>query len=341
MSLSRWKSSGWAILTFVGLLVLFTLARQNYYGTLLPNTFTAKSTSWSIFASNALSFLAGTSVNIPFPFPGWLALPVWLNGLRLALRADRAAGSLLGAALSTGTLFCLYAMPDWTGMGRYFAPYIPLALFVFLAGLADLVRSLVRFATRTEKAVPLMTGLILAGLILGGAAGTFFFMQPNRIEDYPGFVLTGSSLVGPSLWMRDNLPQDAVIAAGRIGAVGYYSGKRIFDYKFGLTEPAVAALRRPGSEPFEDPRDPALAGIWTKAGPGYFLEDLRRIRNVFHADPKKGESVMIHGRTYRPIMTFPVGLDADWVLCERADRPPNPDPAKAADPFHGGRGIRP
>ncbi|MDP2914872.1 MAG: hypothetical protein Q8O91_05415 [Candidatus Aminicenantes bacterium] len=29
--------------------------------------------------------------------------------------------------------------------------------------------------------------------------------------------------------MRDHLPDRAVIATGRIGAVGYYSKKRIFD----------------------------------------------------------------------------------------------------------------
>ena len=340
-SAARWKSSAGAILAFVGLLALFTLARKTYYGAYLPNTFGAKSTSWSTFAANTLSFLTGSNVNIPFPIPGWLALPVWFNGLRLALRADRAIGALLGGALSTGILFCLYAVPDWTGMGRYFAPYIPLALFVFLAGLSGLIRSLVLFSTRSAKSFPFLTGLAVAGLIVSGAVGTFFFMQPVRAEDYPGYVLTGVSLVGPSLWMRDHLPPDAVVAAGRIGALGYYSQKKIFDYKFGLTDPAVAALRRAAKEPFEDPRDPALAEIWAKTDPGYFLEDLRRIRNVFHADPEKSETLIIHGRTFRPIKTFPVGLDADWVLCERTDRLPDPGPAKAADPASGGQGIQP
>jgi hypothetical protein len=328
---ASWKRSAWSILFFASLITLLTLARKSYFGLVLPNTFFAKSTSWGVIAENVLRFIKGTNTNISFPFLGWLALPVWANGLRLSLKKDRKTGSFLTAALATGLFFGLYAKPDWTGMGRYFAPYVPIAMFVFLTGFADLIRMMLAFLTKSRRVVPVAVGLFGAAFIANGCVGTILFLQPDRLEDYPGYVLTGESLIEPSLWMRDHLPEESVIATGRIGAVAYYSKKRIFDYKFGLTEPAVAGLRRTAREPFEDPRDPALAKTWTDVNPGYFLEDLRRIRTIFRLGSEKIEALTIHGRDYRPLKAFPIGLDAVWILCERVDLTPGAAPEKPID----------
>lgn len=330
-SAAAWKKAVPSILIFAGLIALLTLARKLYFGLYLPNTFFAKSTSWGVIAENALRFIKGTNTNISFPFLGWLALPVWANGLRLSLKRDRKAGSFLAGALSTGLLFALYTKPDWTDMGRYFAPYVPVAMFVFLYGFVDLIRMILVFLTSSRRAVPVVVGLVGAAFIATGCVGTVLFLQSDRIKDYPGYVLTGTSLVEPSLWMRDHLPDRAVIATGRIGAVGYYSKKRIFDYKFGLTEPAVAGLRRTAREPFEDPRDPDLAKTWAEAKPGYFLEDLRRIRKIFRLGLGKIETLRIHGQDYRPLKTFPIGIDAEWILCERYDHLLGEAPAKPLD----------
>ena len=328
---ASWKRSAWSILFFASLITLLTLARKSYFGLVLPNTFFAKSTSWGVIAENVLRFIKGTNTNISFPFLGWLALPVWANGLRLSLKKDRKTGSFLTAALATGLFFGLYAKPDWTGMGRYFAPYVPLAMFIFLTGFADLLRTTLVFLTKSGRVVPVAVGLVGAAFIVYGCVGTILFLQPDRLEDYPGYVLTSESLIEPSLWMGDHLPNRAVIASGRIGAVAYYSKKRIFDYKFGLTEPAVAGLRRTAREPFEDPRDPALAKSWREADPGYFLEDLRRIRTIFRLGSEKIEALTIQGRDYRPLKAFPIGLDAVWILCERIDLTPGAAPEKPLD----------
>lgn len=312
-----WKKAVPSIAVFLILVAVLTLARTAYYGHVLPITFLAKSTAWDVVAANALDFLKGTNSNFPAPFYGWLALPVWVNGIRLWRHKSRPAGAFLAAALSTGIVFCLYAKPDWTGMGRYFAPYVPIALLIFLTGLADIVRWLSVVLTKSRRIVPLVVGLTGFSFIVAGGAGSVLFLRPSQIQDYPGYVLTSASLIEPSEWMRSHLPGRAVIAAGRIGAVGYYSMRHIFDYKFGLTDPAVARLRRGGKEPFEDPRDPALAGAWIKADPGYYLEDLRRIRLVFGAGHGKTAVLAIHGGEFRPLKSFPIGLGAEWMLYER------------------------
>ncbi|MDP2914871.1 MAG: hypothetical protein Q8O91_05410 [Candidatus Aminicenantes bacterium] len=98
-----------------------------------------------------------------------------------------------------------------------------------------------------------------------------------------------------------------------------------------MTEPAVAGLRRTAREPFEDPRDPDLAKTWAETKPGYFREDLRRIRKIFRLGLGKIETLTIHGQDYRPLKTFPIGIDAEWILCERYDHLLGEAPAKPLD----------
>ena len=48
------------------------------------------------------------------------------------------------SALASGVAFALYAPPDWTGFGRYFAPYAPIAFGFLWLGLLDVERRLSR-----------------------------------------------------------------------------------------------------------------------------------------------------------------------------------------------------
>ncbi|MBK6898912.1 MAG: hypothetical protein IPH09_06465 [bacterium] len=50
-------------------------------------------------------------------------------------------------------------------------------------------------------------------------------------------------LTGTGLWLRDNTPPDAVVAALDIGALGYASERRVMDLA-GLVSPEVRSLGR-------------------------------------------------------------------------------------------------
>jgi len=313
-----WKKHAPAIFVFILIMIALTIGRKLYFGDFLPNTFYAKSTSAVLILKNLASFLKGSPSNIALPFIGWLALPVWAVGLRRMWRWDRKIAAFTTAALLSGLFFALYAKPDWTNLGRYFAPYIPLATVVLLIGCDDFVRRLFALSAKTREPKFVMT-LVCLALIIFGAARTAAFCFSDQKREYPGFVLTGVSLVEPSLWMRDHMPDQAVIATGRIGAISFYSGRRIFDYKFGLTERNVARLKRNLRREFTDPRDPALKEIWLEVKPDYFLEDLDRIRDIFRLGPGEVDSLDIHDLTYRFVKKFRVGLWTDWALFRRAD----------------------
>jgi arabinofuranosyltransferase len=313
-----WKKHVPAFLVFILIMIALTIGRKLYFGDVLPNTFYAKSTSAALILKNMLSFLKSGPGNIALPFIGWLALPVWALGLRRMWRVHRRIAAFTTAALLSGLFFALYAKPDWTNLGRYFAPYIPLATLVFLIGCNDLVRKLFAIFAKIREPKFIMT-LVCLVLIIAGAARTAAFCFTDQRREYPGFVLTGVSLVEPSLWMRDHLPHQTVIATGRIGAISFYSGRRIFDYKFGLTERHVARLKRNLRREFTDPRDPALKEIWLEVKPDYFLEDMDRIRDIFRLGPGEVDSLDIHGLTYRFVNKFRVGLWTDWALFQRTD----------------------
>ncbi|MGA2586588.1 MAG: hypothetical protein ABSF88_06155 [Candidatus Aminicenantales bacterium] len=327
LNTEKWKTCAPSLLLFVSMVLLFTLARKFYFGSFLPNTFYAKSTAWKAIGNNALRFLKGTNPNIPLPFIGFLALPVWAAGFSVIRRRNGKSAFFLLAALTTGILFAVYANPDWTGMGRYFAPYVPLAMLLLIYGFADLVKKLSAFLKKPGAVLRTVVPVLCGSIVLIGAARIVYVLLPEQIGEYPGYVLTSAALVEPSLWMRDHLPEKAMIATGRIGAIGYFSRKRIFDYKFGLTDPAVARLPRDPWRPFDDPRDPALEKIWLGMNPDYYLEDLRRIREIFRTGPGRPPLLKINGLEYRILKIFRIGNDADWALYERTGLSQPGDPA--------------
>ena len=55
--------------------------------------------------------------------------------------------------------------------------------------------------------------------------------------------------------------------------MAYYSGRKVFDYMYGLPEPEVARLVAQRGERFDTPTDPALETLWRARAPEYLLED--------------------------------------------------------------------
>jgi len=311
-----WKKRALSLAVFISLIAGITILRRVYFGDFLPNTFYAKLPALDSVLENIGLFFLGAAGNIPPPFAGWIALPLWINGAVCIRRKNRTAGSFAAAVLAAGILFSLYAPQDWTALGRYFAPYLPIATLVLLCGLADVVRRLPPLFSK-EGRPKLLVGLACVLLIAAGVSRTLLFLLTDERREYPGFVMTSLSLIEPSVWVRDHVPDRAVVATGRIGAISFFSEKRIFDYKYGLTERAVARLRRKLRREFVDPRDPELGDLWRAANPDYFLEDADRIASVFQLNRRTGSPIRIQGTDFRLLKTFKLGLFKDWALYER------------------------
>jgi hypothetical protein len=304
-----------ALALFAAGVALITCARWAYFGDFLPNTFYAKPGNAMGAIANLFAYGAGRSVNVGFPFAGLLAFAaVAVGALVLAREAPRVA-AVLAAATATGLLFCIYAAPDWTEMGRYFAPYAPLAMVLFCAGLLATAAALMRVWNRTLD--PSLSLFLIPLVAIPMAATTLGRAAESARLAYPGYVLTGATLVAPSQWMRDNLAAEATIATKRIGILAYYSRRRVFDYTYGLAEKDVARLVSAHGTHFEDPNHPALAAAWRARAPDYLLEDGPVIDKIAAAAGGTRANFTIHGATYRVVRAFRIGKDADWTLAER------------------------
>ena len=159
---------------FALLLGGITLARCRYFGALLPNTWGAKPPTVRAASETLLGFLDGSAVNLAFPLSGLFALSLLAVGFFALRRAAPLAAAAAGAIVGTGLLFALYARPDWTELGRYFAPYVPAALLLAGIGAFDAERAVLtqspggRLLRLWSVAV---AGVALAALLLGGFLG--------------------------------------------------------------------------------------------------------------------------------------------------------------------------
>jgi hypothetical protein len=300
----------------VGVLVI-TALRYAYFGMLVPNTFFAKPGSGWQAIMNLTELPWGGPSNLSEPFArGWLLLPVAIGAVRLTRRAD-ALGGALTAVVLVGVGFALYSRPDWTGTGRYFAPYLPCALVLFASGLVGVEDAI---ATRAKVAARVVTaGLVVLALALPVRKLVLF--ERSGWTTHPGFVMTGVTLVQPTTWLRDRLPADAVIATRRIGALSYFSERQVFDFKYGLTEPRIARII------FATKRFPVLGksapfdAVWRDVHPGYILEDENALAEFDTIiDPHDG-SMSLLGERFERVTSFPVSSDRTWVLLRRSDLP--------------------
>jgi arabinofuranosyltransferase len=305
-------------LVFGFCIALITAIRYGYYGDYLPNTFRAKPGSMEPFSHALLALVRGDHVNFCPPFTGLFAFPFLAYGLWKIYLKNASGAIYSGVIVAIGMAFALYAAPDWSALGRYYAPYVPVTVIVFWFGVSGAHHDLLSPLLGLKRINQLLTCYVL-GLIFLGAGGTFLYTQPQYTENYPGYVLTGRNLVAPAKWMADNLPPDSTIATKRIGVLSFYSGHRIFDYTYGLTDREVAQLVSEHHDQFSYPSNPALEQIWKKRMPEFLLEDQSMIEAFMNTAPGDAGEFVIHGVPYSVLRTFPIGFSESWTLCKRKD----------------------
>lgn len=301
-----------ALALYAALLLAATMARMALYGAALPNTVLAKpgGTAGALLV-RLWALIRGTSASAPPPFGGILPLGLGTYGLLVLARRRPVSALFLAAAAGSGLLFSIYAPPDWTLMGRYFAPFLPLAAIPLVRGTFAAARVVPPRGSALGRGLAVAVVLVFVAL---GLWRTREHLGASALGEYPGYVLAGETLAGPARQLGRELPADAVIAARRIGALAYYSDRRVFDYAFGLTDRRVARRVAARGEPFESPGDPGLAEIWAEVAPGYVLED----RQTLGPPDERPGLWRIHGRPYRLVRRFPLGGGADeWLLLAR------------------------
>lgn len=307
-----------AVGLYAALVLAVTVFRLETFGEPLPNTYLAKGPGpTSELLERARDLLLGRNPHAPLPFGGPLFLVAGGYGALTLWRRRPLPALLLAAAAGTGLAFAVYARADWTGTGRYFAPYAPLAALLLVRGLFAGARRLPRL--RRGTATALAAGLALL-LVAWGLFRTREHLGPAARGEYPGFVLTSETLEAPARWIGRRLPEDTTIAARRIGALAYFADRPVLDYAWGLTDPRVARRVARENRVFESPADPALADLWRDAAPDCLLEDTEVIGPLREAPARPGP-LTVHGLRYEEVRRFELGAGAaTWVLACRGSQ---------------------
>ncbi|MCS6836039.1 MAG: hypothetical protein NZ750_08485 [Anaerolineae bacterium] len=238
----RWRAL--ALMATCSLLILSPYLALNYSltGGLLPNTADAK------FAQHApllalpyglrwldlvLAILAGGHVLLV------LALPLYMRRVAQRIREDRRAWACLLPLAWTIALVGLYAarLPAAYQHGRYVMPALPALITLGVVGLAWGLHwgrgSLI--GRVLGRALALATALSMAYFLFMGA-------EVRRVD----VAIIQSEMIESALWIRDNLPDEALLAAHDIGALGYFAPRSALLDIAGLISPEVIPFVRDG-----------------------------------------------------------------------------------------------
>jgi len=135
-------------------------------------------------------------------------------------------------------LFLAYwkELPFLYQQGRYMMPILPFYLLLGLGGVRIIIEGCKRFVTGFSKGRTAPVTLAVFILII---TVQFAFAWPSWWKEYAEYCdYISQRQVRTARWLRDNLPPSAVIATHDIGAIGYYSGRKIADM-VGLVSPEM------------------------------------------------------------------------------------------------------
>ncbi len=209
--------------------------RLGYYGALLPNTFHFKMTGGTEALRSGFYYVR------EFLRDGG---GVALVGFGLVPLLDRQASRTLRWIIGVVVLqvaVVVIAGGDWMHHYRFFAPVLPLLAAAVAAGV-DLIRKSAA-ALGGRRHLP---ALIIAAM-LGTALSNVYLSEREVWRTIMPAVRSGQylsqSYARVGLWLREHTPPESVVAVSDVGAVGYYSGRRIVDM-LGLVNSHIA--RTPG-----------------------------------------------------------------------------------------------
>lgn len=207
-------------------------------GSFFPNTYAAKlkyySGSSQDFPGKVLLFLIDGDAYVP-------AVLALLSILGIAWDVvRRKRNPLLVLFLWSAILFAAYwyDLPKLYQNGRYLMPIIPFFVLFSLDGLRMVFRFLKGIIPRLMRpnAANVLSGVVIVFLVL--QSGEKAFAEQRTYIDSCRYIMDRQ--VKTAIWIRDHVPENAVVATHDIGAIGFYSNRRVVDM-VGLVSPEMIA----------------------------------------------------------------------------------------------------
>ncbi len=208
----------------------YSLAR-----TLLPNTFYAKQAEYAALLAHSLWKRLVSLAFLPAIGAGSLLIP-GLVGALWRMVAQR-TWSLIAMLLWWLGYTAVYALrlPVTYQHGRYLIPAMPV---IFILGLVGTER-LLRIEYKASRIGWALARLILVSLVALQLMFTYLGAKAYG-EDV---AIIESEMVATAHWLNQHTEPDAVIAVHDIGAIGYFSQRRLLDLA-GLVSPEVIPFIR-------------------------------------------------------------------------------------------------
>lgn len=226
------KNLGLGLLVVCIFLILYALFNMLLSGVVLPNTFFAKQAEYQILYSKPLLQRFLELFLVSLTGSGILLLPGFLYYLYLSIKERK--WDILSAYFWFFGYILIYAvrLPATYQHGRYVIPTIPVYIMLSVIGIYQffhgsiMKRNLIKFGYKVS---------ILAVLVI------FFFLGGKAYAE--DVAIIQSEMVETAIWINENLPSEAILAAHDIGALGFFAGRDIIDLA-GLISPEVIPFIR-------------------------------------------------------------------------------------------------
>ncbi len=213
-----------------GFYLLFNLAIG---GTPMPNTFYAKQAEYISWQLSPISERAGQALLQLFVGGSFALLP-GIIGWAIKSGREKAWGSLAALVWAAGYVGLYISRLPVYQHGRYIMPAMPILFLSGLLAFAEFDKG------KLFKRYHWIGQAVWRGTI---AMLTFAFIFLGANSYAQDVAIIEGEMVATAKWAAQNLPQDAVIAAHDIGALGFFDHHALIDLA-GLITPEVIPIIR-------------------------------------------------------------------------------------------------
>lgn len=213
------------ILTYAILILPFGIFKIAYYGSLIPNTYFAKSGFEIEYLQNGLEYVWQFIKN-PAVYGIVLIIPL------LVIKKLWKQNALLYLYVYLYLLYIVVVGGDVLRVYRFFIPIIPVLCFLFVISISELATNF-KLKTKIVNTIVIIIVMLYSTL---SYSNTYEYIKESQLAELQ--LINNMHLIGHML--KKHMGNDFSVAASTIGMLGYQLvGHRVIDM-LGLTDPYIA-----------------------------------------------------------------------------------------------------
>jgi len=205
-------------------------------GSLLPNTYEAKS---KYYAGDSAGYFADVAAFLASGHMTPLAIlsGIGLLGVVVSVFRRRPQRMFVPVLWVAGMVLAYkITLPHLYQEGRYLMPVLPFVILLAMEGLEAVVGRAGSIITFLSRPFPRAVFAGLLGIVLIVQSGSGCVRQATAYAGMCRYI--NERQVAAGHWIHDHLPEGAVVATHDIGAIAFYSGRRVVDM-VGLVSPEM------------------------------------------------------------------------------------------------------